>query len=280
MEGFMSDVIYPLMHLKLDSHYYVQFNDLFNTLDDVYKVVGVYSYGQVIDQEIDLYGKLFEHIGLPETELYTQLENYVVDTFYLLKQDNGVNEICAPASIIVDADIDVKKYYGTMLTVNLGLFEDPVALEPIVDIILNLLKVNLGNGEPIPIPGTDPVEYYDLEGIAGIDDINKFLDLYAAISVHTKEWLRTADYDKIVSTRRASKDTAKALAFNGCEMYKDLSDRYLQILNEKNNASSQVSALTAALDTTMTLVQETLDDATAFTDFINTLNTRLSDLAL
>lgn len=270
----MPDLAHPPIHLKLGSPYYVSFNESFNTLDDVYKVMGVYSYGQVIDQEIDIYEKLFEYIGLPKTELYTELENYVVDTFYLLQQTNGVKEVCAPASIIIDADVDVKKYYGTMLTVNLGLFEDPVALQPIVDIVVDLLKVNLGCGDPIPVLGSDPVVNYDLSGISGITDINELLDLYAAVSVHTKEWLRTADYEAIAATRRASKDRAKVLAEGS--VYANLSDKYLSLLEEKNSADSRVSALTTALETAMTLIDETLNDPTAFATFLSTLNSRLA----
>lgn len=205
------------MFLNINKKCHIIFNAAFETLNGIYQVEEIYSYNQILEQEIDLYELLYKLVGKDEeTDLLTDLANYTDGAFFKLKELNGTTIIVVPESIVMAANVNIKQYYSTMLQVNLGTFEDPVVIHPLVNIILDTLKDRLGNPNQT------------IESLALAESLADILDLNANLQVYDREWMLTSEYKNIVIKRRQSQHKAKTFT----EDVSNYCDKYLTVLKE------------------------------------------------
>jgi hypothetical protein len=199
------------MLLKINEYYQLLFNSAFAALNGIYRITGVLTYQQFLDSDIELFEQLYEPVARTEDELDEDMINYVNDLFYTMVNANNNAVLCAPTSIILANNPDVKQYYGTMLTVNLGMFEDPELVYPIADVVLNTLRDRLGN------PGQTE------EAIQNAEALNQLADFRANIQVYIREWLVSSEYLDTVKRRKLARDRAEELGgkshANYCTMY-------------------------------------------------------------
>lgn len=227
------------MILELNSRYHLSFSADFSDLDGIYQIIGIFSYGQVLDQEIDLYAQLYELVGKSETDLVAQLSTYQSDTFYQCKEANGTGTICAPMSIITDANASVKKYFGTMLAVNLGSFDDPEIVYPITDVVLNTLRDRLGNPDPEDV-------------IENAEALSELGDFHASLQIFNQEWMLISEYENIVKRRKASREKAEAL---GGKDHDNYITKYLNAIEQISQLNEQKAILEAKVIELMELLQ-------------------------
>lgn len=227
------------MILQLGSVVKVFFTTDFNALDDVYQVTSVNNYQQVLDQSIDLFTQWYALVGKTEEVLVTDLVNYTQDQFFTLVSMNTQRTVTAPSAVILTVDVNIKKYYSTMMMVDLGIFEDPTWVEPITTVVINAIRDRLGN------PNMTPEE---IEAATTLDQLGTFI---ATLKVYDKKYLTNSEYLELANRRKLAQQRASELS--GSDHY-NYCTRYLQLLKEHQTTLAE----NEALKTTLIALKESL----------------------
>lgn len=223
------------MTFTIGTKYYVTFdpNSDYATLSEVYEVTGLYTYQQLLDQEIDLVAELYMLTGLyantnvADTAITTGLMNWTTDTFVRMVGVNNGYTITAPFAIIATADDNITPYYSIMLLVDLGVFDDPAYAAPISSVVNEAIMNALGNPTI-----TDNATLDEIETIANnssaTDEQKEFVltqlrQMSTTIKVYDKTWLRPSVYETRVEQRLRAKEYANTLSnhtfTNYCKLY-------------------------------------------------------------
>lgn len=230
------------MIFEIGTKYQVTFTADFNTLDGVYEVMGLYTYQQILDQSIDLYTELYALVGKTEDALLADLKLYTKNTFVrMINVNNTSIVVTAPSgtgdsAVIQTIDNNVQVYYGTMLLVDLGLFDEPLKVEPITTVVLNAIRDRLGNPD---------LTLNELAAVADISELNKFT---ASLKVYAKQWMHPSTYTELAARRKAAQEKAEAL---GGQSHQNYCELYLNLYKEHAVAVAKIAALEEALTTIM-----------------------------
>ena len=212
------------MIVNLNSTYLFKFKDDFDALDGIYKVVDILAYERILSDEIDMYENLYSQVGKTEDTALADISNYVRDTFYKLEHADNGKIIYVPTGLVFSADPGVREYKAVMLVVDLGLFEDPEYVYPIVPTVDAAIIDNVGT-ELTEDNGTTVV-------VAPKSSVN----------VYSSKWMTISEYDELMSQRATARSS-----FNSGTLYNYV-ERYKTLLAERDALSERVALLEQALE--------------------------------
>ncbi len=185
------------MNVEHNAVYFFKMQSEFSQLDGIYKILDILPYGRILSEELDLIELLYAHVGKTKADLNEVIADYVNHPFYMIERTSDKTVLCIPDPIVRSADINVAEYYATMLTIDLGLLQDPAYSLPVATSVEADIARMFGGklevdeqGEPL----VDPV----------------ILSPKVEIQVYSKKWLRSDDYADIVTERKAVMDLARS----------------------------------------------------------------------
>lgn len=138
--------------MRIIPHYVYRFKfiDPFNGDDytGIYKVLAVYSFDELLLNEIDLFAETYKPLNLvKETVFYPNLSLIKTGKIYKLLKLNEEYEIIRymPEYLIDGIPVaSVKKYYDLAVALHIGIYDDPIELVTLNDDIKELAKYRTG----------------------------------------------------------------------------------------------------------------------------------------
>jgi len=138
--------------MRIIPHYIYgfKFKHPFNTdtYNGIYKVLAVYSFDEMLLNEIDLFAETYEPLGLTkEDDYFPVLADIKKGKIYKLVKLNEEYEIIfyVPEYLIDGIpDASVKKYYDFGIASHIGIFDDPAKLETLKNDIQDLIAYHTG----------------------------------------------------------------------------------------------------------------------------------------
>jgi len=162
--------------MRIIPHYVYEFKFIepFNTDDynGIYKVLAIYSFDELLINEIDLYSETYEPLGLnKDTDFYPKLPDIKDGKIYKLLKLNEKYEIIKymPEYLIDGIPVaSVKKYYDLAIALHVGIFDKYEEIETLRNDIEELAKYRTG------IDTCEAVTYSVKEKWMSVDD---YLDI-------------------------------------------------------------------------------------------------------
>ena len=186
------------MIIEMTKTYFFTFSSPFESLNGIYKVNDIYTYGRVLDEDLDLIDMLYGPVGLGEEERKADMYKYVEHPFYLLENADTKKVYLIPKVIVSLADPDVKEYPMTMIMVDLGPVENPKIMQPLTTIVdVAIMKMHSDIGKFITSEG-------DILDDNGNHIENKFPPILpdTNIQIYSRKWMRSSEYDEYMKNRK------------------------------------------------------------------------------
>lgn len=159
--------------------------DSYTSLNGIYKVLDIYSYQRILNEDVDLYTLTFSKVNVSKETFETEIIKYTGDNFYMLQSVLDEDIICIPDSLIIGyPSPDVKEYPKLMLSVDLGVFDAPETVLMLENIIKETIVKTIG------------AEITDGTEVEPVDP-------KVSVVVYLKEWMSCSDYVKIRQERKA-----------------------------------------------------------------------------
>lgn len=205
------------MSVKIDETYDFKFGtnddqDAYTPLNGIYRVLDIYSYTRMLEEDVDIYELTFKKIGILKESFESEVVNYKHDNIYMLQSVVDDDIICIPDSIIIGyPSPDVKEYPKVMMSLDLGVFDSPESLVVLEQLIKDTIVEKLGKD----IVNEDTVEP---------------LDPKVSVVVYMKEWMNNSDYHTLRENRK--KVIAKKYTGDSTVVDKSLYAKYIRVSKE------------------------------------------------
>lgn len=157
------------MVIKPSTTYKFVFNSEFSSHDGVYKVLGILSYDDAINQGADLFKSLYEPLGITESTFNSYLTNLRKDD--VLKVESKTTSVISylPTSILsMIPNSGVSSYPKLNIGIDVGVYSDSDTLSTLVNDIKDMVSATLGSDTKVVMYTRDSVwltetEYNTLE---------------------------------------------------------------------------------------------------------------------
>lgn len=214
------------MSIKIGEIYDFRFgthddNEKYTPLDGIYKVLDIYSYTRILEEDVDLYELTFSKVNILKDSFESEVVKYKYDNIYMLESVLDGDTICIPESLIIGyPSPDVKEYPKIMLSIDLGVFDSPETVLQIEEIVKNTILQTLGSD--IATGTNEPV------------------DPKVSAVVYMKEWMSVSDYLELRNNRKKVIE----MQLNGSTSMLDRSlyARYINTLNQLEQCKSALVA--------------------------------------
>jgi len=126
--------------------YNFKFKSLLSSLDGIYQVSSLLSYGELIEADIDLLDTTYEAYGLTEEDFENDLDLIRAGKVIKLVSVTDPDSIqFVPEHLLSEVpDGSVQKYYHLGLAIDLGIFDDAEQLTTLKDEIDQLIQAKAG----------------------------------------------------------------------------------------------------------------------------------------
>lgn len=125
--------------------YQFVFTKKFTKYDGVYTIAKVYSWAEVINDQLSLYDLLYKPLNIPETEYNQDIIQFKNENIYKLVSPDDGSIVYAPESIFAQVPIyPVKEYQKLVMFLPLGIYASEEGLDYLVDQVGDELKGALG----------------------------------------------------------------------------------------------------------------------------------------
>lgn len=134
------------MLLNVDWTYRVMFIDLFTELNGTYVVSQIYSYPEIVKEQIDINERLFEALGIDQTQFESRLDEIRIQPIYKLTSlDYKDLVIYVPECLFKYVpDYNIKNYPKLVLTWQVGIFDDKDQLSAAEQQVTDMTNVMFG----------------------------------------------------------------------------------------------------------------------------------------
>lgn len=137
------------MHIELGWTYKFKFINDFSSLDNIYTVVKIYSYDELLAEGItlvDLYTSVGKDEEDLEADLLTKEFNYKTQEIYKLRHPEQYEYVIyVPESILSEVpNFNIKKYSNVVIAMNLGVYPGDEQFTAVRDIMTEHLSSQLG----------------------------------------------------------------------------------------------------------------------------------------
>lgn len=134
------------MHVELGWTYSFKFTKDFETLNNVYTVVKIYSYDEFINDNLDLYTLLYSRVAKSYESLEVDVQDYRTQQIFKLRNPDNYDDILyVPEGIIAEVpNFNVKKYAKLVISLNVGVYPNEEELAYAVNSMQEYLQVILG----------------------------------------------------------------------------------------------------------------------------------------
>lgn len=164
------------MNIVIGDTYGFRFKDGYTALNGIWTVTHGLSWNSLQLEQVDLYESLYKKVGKTQNELESDKADLSVETFYRLENVADKTVIFIPRSYIIGIPVpDVFLYSKIMLTVDLGLFDDPDKLTTVRNSVGQVL-----------------------EGLLGVtSEVN--------VVKYGEQWMEEGDFEQLVENREAAR---------------------------------------------------------------------------
>jgi hypothetical protein len=172
--------------------YKFTFIQKFAELDGIYTITKIYSWAEVLNEQLSLYDILYAPLNIPETIYNEDIKTYKNEDILKLISPVDGTELYVPTSILSSNPLyTVKEYNNLVLFINLGTYDDVSGLDYLVSQVGDEVKSVLGIGEQPKITSVSKVylteqEYKELENTRQ-DRITTILNWFSALKTLEKE---------------------------------------------------------------------------------------------
>lgn len=206
-----------MQFVKTGWTYKFAFRKGFESLNGVYTVVKIYTYEELLSENIQLSSSLYALVGKTETEYerdYVTYEFRTHDIYKLVDSSNTHRFIYIPEGLLGEIpNSNVKKYPKIVLMLNMGIFNDTTKIEYVADLIKDQISYEFGITNAPDVVAIQEVwltdeEYQDIENdrITEARDVvsyftenielrNKISDLSSRLNVLEKKILSVSVTD-------------------------------------------------------------------------------------
>jgi hypothetical protein len=160
------------MSVAIGNTYGFKFKTGFDSLNGIYTITHGLSWDSLLLEEIDLFATLYEPAGKLQGDLDTDIADLSLESFYRLVNVEDESIVYMPRSYINGIPVpDVFKYQRLMLSVDLGLYDDPDTLVTLRTSVAQVLEGQLGT----------------------TTDVN--------VVIYGSKWLTEGDYEQLAEAR-------------------------------------------------------------------------------
>ena len=129
------------MNVEVDEVYKFAFKTGFNWLDNIYRVLALVDYDQLLIDDVDLFVSLYNLVGKTQGELEADLPDISKEAYYILEDVVSLNKIYVPRSYVIGLPQgNIKEYSNVVLTADLDVWADPTALNNVKATIADALE--------------------------------------------------------------------------------------------------------------------------------------------
>lgn len=216
------------LDLVVDRYYQVTFSGEFAPLgyqqadpeSGVFRLVRIMSYDETLETSTDMVQALYNRLGKSSSTLSEDLAaTYLNQTFYVFELgDNPTFRLCVPEGIIVGHPVTGIVEYGRwMVTIDLGVWDDPTTLNAVVTAVKAVLNPTYGITFD---PANNDVQvlkyrktWLPAAGFATIQ-ASRVAAKQATVNLKTQNDLLTAQLVQMTSERNAALEALGKLASN------------------------------------------------------------------
>lgn len=125
--------------------YKFAFTKKFSALNGIYTIAKIYSWAEVLNDNLSLYELLYAPLNIPSEEYNEDIKVYKSENIYKLVSPISGAEVYAPESILDTQPIyPVKEYQNLVLFIPLGIYANPEGLDYIVNNVGDQVTGQLG----------------------------------------------------------------------------------------------------------------------------------------
>lgn len=130
------------MQLKVGWTYKFLFNPEFSALDGVYSIVKIYTYNELLEENLNLYDGLYKHVDKTSEQLDEDVSTFRTDDiFKLVNPDDSEIVYYVPSLVLSNIpDPNIDQYSKLVIGVNLGVCKDEEELEYIKNTINDYIQ--------------------------------------------------------------------------------------------------------------------------------------------
>lgn len=138
------------MNIELGWTYKFKFNNDFTLLDDIYTVLRIYTYSELLEDKIDLNTELYAKVGKTKMQFEADVATLRNDKILKVQHPEHQDTILyIPTSILSEAPLfTVKKYGRLMVVLNVGVYPNKEDLDHVKNLLHEELQVMLGFANP------------------------------------------------------------------------------------------------------------------------------------
>lgn len=138
------------MNIELGWTYKFKFNNDFTLLDDIYTVLRIYTYSELLEDKIDLNTELYAKVGKTKMQFEADVSTLRNDKILKVQHPEHQDTILyIPTSILSEAPLfTVKKYGRLMVVLNVGVYPNKEDLDYVKNLLHEELQVMLGFANP------------------------------------------------------------------------------------------------------------------------------------
>lgn len=130
--------------------YEFQFTKKFSEYNGPYTIAKIYSWAEVVNDQLSLYELLYAPLNIPETEYNEDIKTYMQESVYKLVSPVSGKIVYAPESILDALPIyPVKEYQRLVLFIPLGVYDSVEGLDYLMQQVADEVRGALGiSAEP------------------------------------------------------------------------------------------------------------------------------------
>lgn len=138
--------------------YKFTFKPKFSKLDGIYTITKIYSWAEVLNEQLSLFDLLYAPLNIPETEYNEDIKTYKNEDILKLVSPADGTEVYTPASILSHYPVyPIKEYYNLVLFINLGIYNEEHGLDFLQDQVGEEVKKTLGIADAPKLVATNKV---------------------------------------------------------------------------------------------------------------------------
>ena len=134
------------------------FKPKFSELDGVYTITKIYSWTEVLNEQLSLFELLYAPLHISEAEYNEDIKTYKNEDILKLVSPSDGTEVYVPSSILSHYPIyPVKEYYNLVLFINLGIYNEEHGLDFLKEQVGEEVKKTLGITDSPKLVATNKV---------------------------------------------------------------------------------------------------------------------------
>ena len=139
-----------LNEMKINMLYKINFVSPFDSINGIYKVLGIYGYYDLLNNEVDIKKDLYDKLDIDQATFESHVDKFSSATFYKLVQlEDYPNTIYYVPDFIIaeEPNASLVKVYDLGITIKLGKWLDDTQIVAIKNEIEQLVLSRLGENQ-------------------------------------------------------------------------------------------------------------------------------------